>query len=326
MMIVSIVFLSACSKKAFQVGILIYDENDTFISELTDRLVERLPDGVNYEIAYASRSQFLQNQQLLDMLDNGFDLLIINLVDRLAASTIVEKCAIKGIPVVFINREPIESAFNDYEKAYYVGADPEQQGMEQANIAARIFGAPDHLNPRFDKNEDGKIQMVILKGEQGHQDSEKRTTNLLKQLQLLGYEFELIETRIANWERSTSKEVMEELDGRYGNWVEVIFANNDDMALGAIDYYLEEEIFIDHPNGDFIQPVVVIGVDGTQRGIEAIERGLLAGTVQNDVLSQSEAILQFIEYIKTQNPLSIELINQHYYFVPGEKIFHRSFT
>lgn len=137
--VILLFFLFGCQKDSFVIGILIYDENDTYVGELTDLLIQSLPQDVDYRIAYASRSQYNQNQQFLAFIDEGIDLFIINLVDRLAAATIVEKAATLSLPIIFINREPIEDAMKNYDRAFYVGADPEQQGEEQARLVSKML-------------------------------------------------------------------------------------------------------------------------------------------------------------------------------------------
>lgn len=320
-------FLFGCQKDSFVIGILIYDENDTYVGELKNLLIQSLPQDVDYRIAYASRSQYNQNQQFLAFIDEGIDLFIINLVDRLAAATIVEKAATLSLPIIFINREPIEDAMKNYDRAFYVGADPEQQGEEQARLVSKIFGPPDALNPQFDKNGDGQIQMIILKGEVGHQDAEQRTSKLRDWLNEHQYPYELFETIVADWDRETAKEWMKRLHQNYGDQIELIISNNDDMALGAIDFYLEQGIFQPYPDATvFQQPIVILGVDGTQKGITAINEGLLAGTVKNDAKIQSEAIIELIGHIRSGSPLTIPLENGQYCYVPGYQIIHPAFS
>jgi methyl-galactoside transport system substrate-binding protein len=317
-----LLILSGCSKKTTEIGILLYEENDTFLTELVDQIVARMPKDVNYKIEYASNSQSIQNQQLLDFIEADVDILLINAVDRLAGSTIVEKCEQSKIPVIFFNREPLESDLQNKDNFYYVGANTNNLGIKQANIVSQLFGESDHLNPIYDKNQDGKIQTIILKGQQGHQDAEKRTRYNISRLQELGYEVEILSTRVANWQRGEGYQVMEELYSEFGNQIEVILSNNDDMALGAIDYLLEEEIFTVNVN-NYTQPMVVLGVDGTKAGLEAIEKGLMYGTVMNDSVNQSQAISELIEYLldlKEKSELSYALEHDHYIYIDGEII------
>jgi len=108
----------------------------------------------------------------------------------------------------------------------------------------------------------------------------------------------------------------------HGDSIELVFSNNDDMALGAIDYLVDNGVFIkDEPIHD--QPFVIVGVDGTAVGLEAIEKGLLYGTVNNDSVKQSEAILTLADYIlngKSFDDFPYELTNNHYIYIGGDII------
>jgi methyl-galactoside transport system substrate-binding protein len=94
------------------------------------------------------------------------------------------------------------------------------------------------------------------------------------------------------------------------------------MALGAIDYFLEENIFTIH-DSEYDQPLVIIGVDGTQVGLNAIEQGLMYGSVLNDAKKQSQVIVDLVEYLKDEKDMSTFPYNiekQHFIYVDGEAI------
>ncbi|MDR2908278.1 MAG: substrate-binding domain-containing protein, partial [Oscillospiraceae bacterium] len=264
--------LSGCAKEGAEVAFLIYDSDDTFIAETMAAIEANASFGVPIKIRDAENSQAVQNQQIVELLDSGADLLVVNAVDRLACSAIVEKCAAEGAGVIFFNREPAGDALAG-EKVHYVGAAADSLGKKQADMVAGLFGS--FLGGTYDKNADGVIQLVIIKGEQGHQDAEKRTEHCVSRLQELGYSAEVLAVEVADWVRREGAGAMERLYGRFGEEIELVFSNNDDMALGAIDYLLEENIFSPRSAGEYRQPFVLVGVDGTGVGLEAIESGLL---------------------------------------------------
>ena len=75
------------------------------------------------------------------------------------------------IPIIFFNREPVEEDLMRWDKLYYVGGKAKQSGELQGELAADFI----KVNPQADRNNDGKIQYVILEGEMGHQDAIIRT-------------------------------------------------------------------------------------------------------------------------------------------------------
>jgi methyl-galactoside transport system substrate-binding protein len=279
-----------------------------------------VPEGVLFEVRDAANSQSVQNQQIVELIEQGFDLFVINAVDRLACSSIVERCAREGIPVIFFNREPTEDALLGHN-AFYVGADADSLGEKQADMIAELF-TDQFAGSRFDKNGDGIIQLVILKGEQGHQDAEKRTDNCVARLKELGFEVDVLAIEVADWNRRDGHEAMRRLYAQFGDEIELVFANNDDMALGAIDFLLGTGVF-SHTNSADEQPFIIVGVDGTAVGLEAIEDGLLYGTVNNDAIKQSSAILTLVEFILgdmdfAQFPYVIT--RGHYIYIDGDII------
>jgi methyl-galactoside transport system substrate-binding protein len=314
-----VLFLVSCEKKEIKVGIMIYDESDTFMQEFKNAIIKNLSD-YEYEVFYASNSQSIQNKQMVNLIDQNYDLLVINAVDRLAASSLAELANDKKIPIIFINREPLEEDISRYEDIYYVGADADRLGIRQAEAADLVFKDPKNLNKTFDRNADNVIQTVILKGEQSHQDAEKRTRMSIEHLRALGYEVELLTTSVANWRRDLAyiqtKEIMEMFPE-----VELILSNNDDMALGAIDYLVETNRF--EKGETYDQDILIIGVDATSVGKQAIKDGLLYASVLNDSSAQGLAVATLINYLMKHKPLDdlpFELVKERYVFVDGQVI------
>jgi len=312
--------LHGCSPGGHQIAFFQYKDSDTFISEMMDYMTSRVPEGVAFEVRNAGNSQSVQNQQIVEQIESGVDLLVINAVDRLASSSIVARSARDGIPVIFFNREPLEDALIG-NNAFYVGADADSLGRKQAEMVAELF-THQFAGSRFDKNGDGIIQLVILKGEQGHQDAERRTDNCVARLHELGFRTEVLAIEVADWNRRDGYEAMRRLFMAYGDRIELVFANNDDMALGAIDYLLSEGIFARGVDADQ-QPFIIVGVDGTAVGLEAIERGLLYGTVNNDSVKQSDAILTLIDYVlngRSFDDFPYNITRGHYIYIDGDII------
>ena len=309
-----------CRPSGPKVAFFLYNGNDTFITEMMGHITEKMPAGVSYEVRDAGNSQAVQNQQIVELIDSRCDLFIINAVDRLACSSIVEKCHRNKIPVVFFNREPLEDALN-VSDVFYVGAAADSLGKKQADLVDELFGQ-NFAGSKYDLNGDGVVQLVILKGEQGHQDAEKRTDNCVGRLTELGYRADVLAIEVADWNRRDAYEKMRRLYTRHGGEIELIFSNNDDMALGAIDYLTDAGVFSQR-GGTYDQPFVIVGVDGTSVGLEAIGKGLLYGTVNNDSVKQSDAILTLAEYILEKKdfgdfPYAID--NGHYVFIDGDII------
>lgn len=271
------------------VGIACYDQGDIFISNLIQCFKNELNSqkGDSYDVMVTVRdavgSQRTQNDQVKEMIDEGCNILCINLVDRTDPSEIIDSAKEKNIPIIFFNREPVAEDMMQWDKLYYVGAKARQSGQMQGEIAADLI-----LNDKsIDKNHDGKIQYVVLEGEMGHQDAIVRTDSSVETILAKGIKMEKLSYEIANWKRAQAQNRMEQLIRQYGNTIELVLSNNDDMALGALDSYR----LMGYTKDDM---PMMLGVDGMQEALEAVKDGRLTGTVYNDKEGQAQIMAAIV--------------------------------
>lgn len=298
------------------VGVTYYNQSDTFLSELLDSFKEQLKEmegGTSEPVVMvrdAAGSQRTQDDQVKELIDAGCDVLCVNLVDRADPSEIIDLAREHDVPLIFFNREPVAEDLMQWDKLYYVGADAEESGVMQGELAADTIQA----DARVDRNQDGKIQYVVLEGEAGHQDAFIRTETVVDTLVSRGVELEKLSYQIANWNRAQAENRMEQLIGQYGDKIELVLANNDDMALGALDAYqklnAEEEAL-----------PLFFGIDGTDVGLEAVANAELAGTVYNDKEGQAKAMAELsVALVTGKEPETITFSNDRYVYLPYAKI------
>ena len=317
------IILCSCGDNSKHISIFIYTYDDTFISSLVSNLRTLINESnIDANYYYASRSQAKQNEQITNEIENNNNkLLVVNSVDRLADSSIIDKAKLYDLPVIFFNREPLDKDLEEGSKYYYVGNNPKSEGLLQAKMAKDLFGSPYSLNSLYDKNGDGKIQTVLLKGEQGHQAMENRSKYCIQGLENSGYKVDLLTTSYCNWSRSLGAEEMEKIYDSYGDQIELIFSNNDDMALGAIDYLLEKNIFSSTATDVSEQPIQIIGVDATSVARTAISNHLMYGTVKNDAKKQAETISELTNLIIENKSLDgVDFTSGNKIYVPGQEI------
>ena len=271
------------------VGIACYDQGDIFISNLIQCFKNELNSqkGDLYDVMVTVRdavgSQKTQNDQVKEMIDEGCNILCINLVDRTDPSEIIDCAKEKNIPIIFFNREPVAEDMMQWDKLYYVGAKARQSGQMQGEIAADLI----LKDKSIDKNHDGKIQYVVLEGEMGHQDAIVRTDSSVETILAKGIKMEKLSYEIANWKRAQAQNRMEQLIRQYGNTIELVLSNNDDMALGALDSYR----LMGYTKDDM---PMMLGVDGMQEALEAVKDGRLTGTVYNDKEGQAQIMAAIV--------------------------------
>ena len=296
-------------------GVCIYDGTDTFMASLRLHL-ETYAHGKARLTVYDSRNdQNLQNDQVEGMLEAGADVLIINPVDRLAAGYLIEKARKRQTPVLFVNKEPLLEDLLLYEHAFYVGADGAQSGRLSGEILAEYFLA----HPEADKNGDGTVQYVLIKGEPGHQDAELRTQNALKPLQEAGFRVEKLQEDTGMWRRQLGQEKMAGFLLAWGDQIECVIANNDEMALGAINALKAAGYF----SGGRFMPVV--GVDAISQAIEALRQGSLLGTVFNDGEQQAMAAVDLAILLAkgeeiTADTYSYPITDERFVWIPYQRI------
>lgn len=304
------------AKNKIHVGVTYYNQSDTFLNELLECFVEDLKDSgkdaveTTVTIRDAAGSQRTQNDQVKELIDAGCDVLCVNLVDRADPSEIIDLARECDVPIVFFNREPVAEDLLQWDKLYYVGADAEQSGILQGELASDLI----KQDGSTDRNGDGKIQYVILEGEAGHQDAIIRTENAVETMKNNGVELEKLSYQIANWNRAQAQNRMQQMIGQYGDGIELVLANNDDMALGAVDAYEKSELSEeDYP--------VFFGIDGTDVGVQAVADGAFAGTVYNDKEGQAEAMAELAVVLATGDGLqNLEFERGKYIYLPYEKI------
>ena len=298
------------------IGVAYYNQSDTFLNELLDSFKEQLKEMQNEDmdtvvmVRDAAGVQRTQDDQVKELINAGCDVLCVNLVDRADPSEIIDMAREHEVPIIFFNREPVAEDLMQWDQIYYVGADAEESGVMQGELAADMI----KNNSQTDRNRDGKIQYVVLEGEPGHQDAIIRTETAVKTLTDSGIELEKLSYQIANWNRAQAENRMEQLIGQYPNQIELVLSNNDDMALGAMDAYKKL-------NYTETALPVFFGIDGTDAGLEAVVDSELAGTVYNDKEGQAKAMAELCWALITGDGMEeLEFQKERCIYLPYAKV------
>lgn len=298
------------------VGVTYYDQSDIFLNELLDCFKKEIQDleseekKISVTIQGAGGSQRTQDDQVKELIDGGCNVLCVNLVDRTDPSEIIDLAREKQVPIIFFNREPVAEDMAQWEQLYYVGAKAEESGTMQGEMAAEAIKA----NPQVDRNKDGKIQYVVLEGEPGHQDTIIRTENAVEALKAGGIELEKLSYGLANWNRAQAENRMSQMISQYQTKIELVLANNDEMALGAMDAY--EKL-----NYTESTLPLFFGIDGTKVGLEAVRDSRLSGTVYNDKEGQAKSMAKLVEALVTGSGMEdMDFENQKYLYLPYAKV------
>lgn len=306
---------AASSAKKPTIGVAIYKFDDTFMTGVRNAISAAAEGKATTDIVDSQNSQPTQNDKVDLFITKKVDALAINPVDRTAAGVMIDKAKKANIPIVFLNREPLADDMKKWDKVYYVGAKAEQSGTMEGELVADYF----KKHPEADKNKDGVLQYVMLKGEPGHQDAELRTKFAIKAVEDAGIKVEKLAEDTAMWDRVKGQEKMAAFLASHGDKIEAVFANNDDMALGAIEALKAKGYFKD---GKYVP---VVGVDATAPAVKALEEGTLLGTVLNDAKNQGKATLNLAAVLASggtpsKENIGFDITDGKYVWIPYKKI------
>jgi len=297
------------------IGVAIYKFDDTFMTGVRNAISQSAEGKAKVDIVDSQNSQPAQNDKVDLFISKKVNALAINPVDRTAASVIIDKAKIAKVPVVFFNREPLPEDMKKWDKVYYVGAKAEESGTMEGQIVADYWKA----HPEMDKNKDGLLQYVMLKGEPGHQDAELRTKYSIKAIEDAGIKVQKLAEDTAMWDRVKGQDKMSAFLGAEGDKIEAVITNNDDMALGAIEALKAKGYFKD---GKYMP---VVGVDATAPALQALEDGTLLGTVLNDAKNQGKATFNLAAalaqgLVPSKENAGYDIVDSHYVWVSYKKI------
>ncbi|MBE5985058.1 galactose ABC transporter substrate-binding protein [Lacrimispora sp. AGF001] len=287
-----------------KIGISIYRYDDTFMKLYRSELKQYLEETYHAQIIMrnAGGDQNEQNRQIKEFIDSKCNGIIINPVETSAAGTIADTCSQAGIPLVFINSEPDESERKRWEDRHMavssVETDSKQAGTYQGQIILETPG-------KGDKNKDGIVSYVMIKGEAGSDAARYRSEYSIKALTEAGVKTEELFSGIGNWNREEGKKLAAQALSTYGPRIDVIFCNNDAMANGALEA-VEEAGMV--PGKD----ISLVGVDALQETVEYIKEGKITGTVLNDHQGQSrtaaDALIRLIQGEDTETRYLVDYI------------------
>ena len=267
-----------------KVGVCIYQFSDNFMTlfrtELENYLVEKGFSKDNITIVDGANDQATQTGQIDNFISEGVDVLIVNPVNSSSAATITDKVVAADIPLVYINREPDAEEEQRWEdngwNVTYVGCDARQSGTFQGEMIVDLG------LDTVDLNGDGKIQYVMVEGDPENVDAQYRTEYSVKALEDAGLEVNCLSDQVGNWQQDQAQQIVANALGQYGDKVEVVFCNNDAMALGALQA-------IQSAGRTVGTDIYLVGVDALSEALEDVLAGTMTGTVFNDHFSQSHS-------------------------------------
>lgn len=299
--------------KTYKVGVAIYQYNDNFMTlyrqEIENYFKTLETDTVKYEVTMVDGKNDMgeQTNQIDTFITQKMDVIICNLVQTSSAEVIIDKVVAAGIPLVLINREPLgDNGDESYPgiinnpTVCYVGADARQSGTYQGEI---VLALPN----KGDINGDGVVSYVMVVGDPENPDAQYRTEYSVKALTDAGVQVKELVKNVGNWDQTKGQEIVAAALTQYGDQIEVVFCNNDGMALGAA-------AAIEAAGRKVGEDIYLLGVDALDECQEMVQKGTMTGTVLNDHIGQSHKAVDVA--IQALNGEAID----NYYWVDYVKV------
>ncbi|HEV7310746.1 sugar ABC transporter substrate-binding protein [Ensifer sp.] len=261
----AVMMSTAAHAKTIGVSMALFDDN--FLTVLRNGMSDyaKTLDGVELQIEDAQNDVSKQQSQIQNFIAAGVTAIIVNPVDTDATAAMSKIAADAGIPLVYVNREPV-NVDTLPEKQAFVASNEQESGTLQTQEICKMLG--------------GKGKAVVMMGELSNQAARMRTKDIHDVVatdQCKG--IEIVEEQTANWSRTQGSDLLT-------NWLsaglefDAVISNNDEMAIGAIQALKAA--------GRSMDSVVIGGIDATQDALAAMAAGDLDVTVFQNAAGQGK--------------------------------------
>ncbi|NRA88560.1 MAG: sugar ABC transporter substrate-binding protein [Rhizobiales bacterium] len=268
--IVSLTALMTTSALAGSVGVSMAAFDDNFLTVLRNGMIkhaESLPN-TDLQVEDAQNDVGKQLNQIQNFIASGVDAIIVNPVDTDATVAMSKAAEAAGVPLVYVNREPVNVDTMPDNQAF-VASNEIVSGTLQAFEVCKLLG--------------GQGNVVVMMGELSNQAAVQRTADVHDVFKLpMCAGIKIVEEQTANWSRVQGADLIT-------NWLsagvefDAVIANNDEMAIGAIQGLKAAGISMDD--------VVIAGIDATQDALAAIKAGDQDLTVFQNAAAQGSGAL-----------------------------------
>jgi ABC-type sugar transport system substrate-binding protein len=268
-LLIALAAATALASPAFatKIGVSMDKFDDNFLTVLRNRMSDyskTLP-GVSVQIADAQDDISKQLSQVQNFIANGVDAIIVNPVDTSATGAITKAAADAGVPLVYVNREPID-VDKLGPKAAFVASNEAESGTLEAKQICKLLG--------------GKGNILVMEGVLSNQSAVQRTKDIHEVISTPDCSgMKVVAEQTANYDRTQAQNLMT-------NWLskgiqfDAVVSNNDEMAVGALQAMKSA--------GVDTKKAIVGGVDATQDALASMKAGDLKVTVFQDAAGQGK--------------------------------------
>ena len=264
---------SAMAGTKIGVSMAVFDDN--FLTVLRNGIDAQAKDmGAEVQIEDAGNDVAKQLDQIKNFAASGVQAIIVNPVDTSATQAMSDAAAAANIPLVYVNRQPINVDTMPDNQAFVASNEVDSGTLETKEVCRLLKAA-------------GKTEanIYVMMGELSNQAAVQRTADIHDVMAGpdCGVKLTIVDEQTANWSRDQAQTLMT-------NWIsagkpyDAVIANNDEMAIGAIQALKAA--------GVDMKTMIVGGVDATQDALAAMQAGDLDATVFQDAAGQGKGALE----------------------------------
>lgn len=279
LLLVTAVVFTGCSKKEAadsgvkKIGYVSNNFNDTFQTYINKAALDYVSANADLSITQLDAQEDVIKQQDLvnTLIAQKVDALFVVPVDTSAMGPITKAAQDAKIPICYVNRNPI--AGNSMpDGVYYVGSQEIVAGQLQMEFIGEKLG--------------GKGNVAILIGKLDNEGAIKRTEGNEDVIAKKYPEMKVIAKETGNWQRDQGMSITENWLTAYGDKLNAILANNDEMALGAVEALKAAG-----------KKIPVVGVDAIPDAKAAVKNGSLDATVLQDAVGQGKGGVELLHTV-----------------------------
>ncbi len=279
--------LMSTSAMAANIGVSMAKFDDNFLTVLRNGMsdyAKTLPD-TNVQIEDAGNDVAKQLDQVKNFIASKVDAIIVNPVDTSATQAITDAAAAAHIPLVYVNRQPINVDTLPDGQAFVASNEADSGTLETKEVCRLLKAA----------GKDKGANILVMQGELSNQAAVQRTKDIHDVIATPECAFmKIVQEQTANWQRDQAQNLMT-------NWLssgikyDAVIANNDEMAIGAIQAMKAAGV---DPS-----KTIVAGVDATQDALAEMAAGNLKATVFQDAAGQGHGAVDAALKLMKKQPV-----------------------
>ncbi len=288
-----------------KIAVFLLDTDELFLSYFSESLKNIQKENENkveFTVFDSERNQGTENDNITKALDQGFDLFVIEPVTFKVEElrNIFDMINQRNAPFILLTSpsRQVSNFVKEYPRTIIIGGDDEQSGIMQGKLLVNEWNSN---KAYIDHNKDNIIQYVMLKGPSSDPATSIRSKYPIQTLNESGIKTQELLSNSCNWDKKCARDTIESIILTQNGKTEVIIANSDDMAVGAVEALQK----YGYNNGNKSKYIPVVGVGGLPEATELIKQGSMTGTVIQNPADYANAVYSIgMNIVSGKSPLS----------------------